>query len=362
MTGTVWHGYFNPETPLTEETVRRTGLSPEFLADKPTFAEMAAELHAYIGTAEAVLFGDYLPVHALGFELARCGLGTPLSNIVDLQHRANTLQPGAATNLEAVCQRFFVNTDQRGYPSNALHRAAIIASLAIKLSSERIGRAVAQLDQSAQIEIESFEHFIEATSAISRACLCRGVSDKDFLLLPSLFRTSTNESPDLLEQKLMWVFKNHAMGILDRVPATEVEWLTVAQHHGLPTRLLDWSLSPLAAAFFAVESLSPAAGSVVLLELDKFSRAERIELQKLTEIVAFLPPHAARRVTAQSGAFTIHPSAQPLLDPSRLKQLVIPAKIKEDVKARLDKLGIHAGSMFPDLDGLARHLRYLHDF
>lgn len=361
VTGDMWHAYFNPEIPINPETVARTGLSQEFLSDKPTFERMALELYRYIEGAETVVF-DAFPFDTLDFELTRCGMSAPDTNIVDLLHRANTLQPGAAASLEAVCRRFYVNTDQLGYTSSALHRAAIIASLAVKLSSDRIGSAVAQLVQSDRVEIRSFEHFIEATSGISRTCLCRGVSDKDFLLLPSLFRTPTDESPDVLEQKLMWVFKNQAVGIIDRLPANEVEWLTVAQHHGLPTRLLDWSLSPLAAAFFAVESLSASAGSVVLLELDKFWRAERIDLKNLSEIVAFLPAHSARRVTAQSGAFTIHPSAQPLLDPSRLKQLLIPANIKREMKARLDKLGIHAGSMFPDLDGLARHLRYLHDF
>jgi len=288
VTGNLWHAYFNPEIPISPETLRRTGLSTEFLSDKPTFDRMALELYRYLDGAEAAVFGAF-PFDTLDFELARCGMGTRGKNVVDLEHRANTLQPGADSSLGAVCRRFYVNTDRLGYPSNAMHRAAIIASLAIKLSSDRIGSAVAQLVQSERVEIQSFEHFIEATNGISRTCLCRGVTDKDFLLLPSLFRTPTNESPDVLEQKLMWVFENQAVGIIDRLPVNEVEWLTVAQHHGLPTRLLDWSLSPLAAAFFAVESLSASAGSVVLLELDRFRRAQRIDLKKLSKIVAFLP-------------------------------------------------------------------------
>lgn len=364
VNGRCWHVYFNPGRPMSRESTMLTGLTDEFLADKPTFAQCIDEFRTFLAGATLVLYGAERTVAFLNAEFSRCNLSVADSvhTVIDLLLQSTELQPDADNRLEAVCRRYFVDTAQRNFFGEALRQSDMIARLAIRLSSGRIGRAVAQQDQSSRVHLTSFEHFIAETKELSRTCLCRGVPDKDFLLLPSLFRTFNDKHPDTLERNLMWMFRNHASGILDRLPASELEWLTVAQHHGLPTRLLDWSLSPLAAAFFAAESLSPSDGAVFLLELGAFRQAHQIDLSKLDEIVAFFPVHAARRMAAQSCAFTVHPTAVTTLSPNCLKRLVVPAALKATFKERLFKLGVHRGTMFPDLDGLASELRYLNDF
>lgn len=157
----------------------------------------------------------------------------------------------------------------------------------------------------------------------------------------------------------MWLFKTQARGRLTNPPSTELEWLVLAQHHGLPTRLLDWSLSPLIALFFAVQSKSKNDGAVYVYDKKSFKREEDIDLMKVGSITAFFPSHVSPRLFAQSGMFTVHPLDGKPLNDDALWKVTIPSGIKRDLADKLLKFGVHHGTMFPDLDGLARYLRYV---
>jgi hypothetical protein len=213
--------------------------------------------------------------------------------------------------------------------------------------------------------IKTFYDFEDQVSGTARGCLYRGVDEASFDLTPSLFRDKVITEVDEIEKAMMWLFKTHAVAHLQRLPVSNLEWLTVARHHGLPTRLLDWSFSPLVACFFAVYRKPTVDGAVYIYDnRDAWLNIiqEDVDPKTLLKAVALLPLHATRRVSAQSGAFTVHPTTQPTLDNDKINKVIIPHVLKTEFLEKLVRFGIHHGTLFPDLDGLSNYIRYLNDY
>ena len=89
------------------------------------------------------------------------------------------------------------------------------------------------------------------TSKKSKYTLFRGQLE-DWPLLPKIARFKEIGDIISFEQSLLSHFRREAFPFLNIIPNNDWEWLSIAQHHGLPTRLLDWSLNPLVALWFAV--------------------------------------------------------------------------------------------------------------
>ena len=197
----------------------------------------------------------------------------------------------------------------------------------------------------------------------------RGHSDAAYRLVPSVGRdVHSSRSRGKYERSLLAQFRRQSLPHVPRLPSNEFEWLALAQHHGLPTRLLDWSYNPLVALYFAVCAQSEHDGAVVVLRAPKMWPARRLESDdplSLSKPVKFVPSLVTPRLSVQEGLFTVHtdverPLEQDLRPDWRIESIRVASGQKQRLKYELYRVGVHESDLFPGLDGLARHLRWKH--
>jgi type I restriction enzyme M protein len=194
----------------------------------------------------------------------------------------------------------------------------------------------------------------------------RGVSSDDFDLIPSIGRAGLRSPYSVKwEKEIFYRFQQQAVTQVQVALSDTAAWLAIAQHHGLPTRLLDWSLSPLVAIFFAVSETHHAISDN--FALFAFVSKEYLGTRgikdpfKLAETSPQVwSPHYSPRMTVQRGRFTIHKYPNKPFRHRSLERLVFPSKLKADFVDRLDFYGINRATLFPDLDGLGQYLRWWH--
>ncbi len=142
--------------------------------------------------------------------------------------------------------------------------------------------------------------------------LFRGHQCADWVLTPAIGRLKSRTSGSMLgtEGHILESFRRESLSYLNRDFRNDWELLTLAQHHGLATRLLDWTSNPLAALWFAVKepAVGNAAGAVFMLELDDADRLTDLAAWPLaiTRTEFFQPNHLTPRIAAQAGWFSAH--------------------------------------------------------
>lgn len=232
----------------------------------------------------------------------------------------------------------------------------------------------------------------------------RGVGNEKYDLTPKIGRPKTisvmhgiEKKFDLLELERR-IFKQFRARAVPHVRGNPSDWelLVIAQHHGLPTRLLDWTRNPYAAAFFAMTD----SGNKDYEEVDPLHDSDLIDVDRSTltgatgkssrfvrdncaviyawyaptvldtkktpcpfngykqQVMLLNPPHIDQRIIAQDGVFTVFHDPKTPLEKAKTRRILIQKEDRVFFLKRLFRMGIHHASLFPDLDGIANHLSW----
>ena len=221
----------------------------------------------------------------------------------------------------------------------------------------------------------------------------RGTRSKNYLLSTSIQRLGGNFSE--LEHHLLRNFRKYARESAVPDTASVWDWLALGQHHGLPTRLLDWSYSPYVALHFATDDIENYDQDGIIWALNYVKAAEHLpsalrealhqegsnvftsellapvsdSLRNLASLqvepfVLFLePPSLDARIVHQYALFSLMSTADSVLHewlesrPELYFRIIIPAALKWEVRDKLDQANITERVLLPGLGGLSRWLR-----
>lgn len=233
------------------------------------------------------------------------------------------------------------------------------------------------------IKINSLENLLSTVTSGDFACghvVFRGVTDSvNHKLIPSVGRIDTSIlcglSINNYERETLNRFKLRANPEINPQPKDDWEWLAVAQHHGLPTRLLDWTTSPLIALYFAtkpevdhdgkLKKCNDNGGAIYALHTCNYLDTScLVPPTDFTEFGLFYPPHISKRITGQFGLFSIQSDPTIALQDSFtpdegnwIKKIEFDSNVAEEIQKKLYLLGVRHETIFPDLDGFTFDLK-----
>ena len=140
LTERQFHVYLRPERAIDEGAIRVHGLTNEFLADQPRFAEIAEQFLEFVRGAELIIHNAPFDLGFLNRELQRCGRGhsalEQLCTVEDTLLLARQRHPGQRNNLDALCKRYGIDNSQRTL-HGALLDAEILADVYLAMTRQQ---------------------------------------------------------------------------------------------------------------------------------------------------------------------------------------------------------------------------------
>jgi len=246
-------------------------------------------------------------------------------------------------------------------------------------------------------EIKTWKQFKDFVDKLSSNWIFRGQANENWELKSSLERTNFFNKFDGIETTFLIDFQRAAKHFLGEkeIPESIIEWLALMQHHGAPTRLIDFTKSPFTAAYFAFEQIEPDVKNIAIWAIDTnlitnfvvsylkpyyskdFEKSHNLLSDEIFEklffqnnldcIVPVEPFKMNKRYYLQQSIFissgnSINPFIEQMdfLSDANYKPLIkfiISADLQKDVLTDLMKMNINRATLFPDLDGYARSLK-----
>jgi len=206
--------------------------------------------------------------------------------------------------------------------------------------------------------IASIDDIVKLTEGPRR--IFRGERSCKNPLLPGVGRNTTLTSTELaiLERRTLTEFRRSASPYFPRNDYADWQWMAMAQHHGLRTRLLDWTRNVLVALYFAVDRDCEDDGVVYAFEAQP---GEKLILPTDDPFNPggnfwFLPDHVTPRIAAQRGVFSIQPDPLVEFDRPALVKHLVPAAKRPALRSLLNRWGFDSSTLFPGPEGLSQLL------
>ena len=244
---------------------------------------------------------------------------------------------------------------------------------------------------------KTWKSFKDYTDSFSENWIFRGQSDSTWDLNTSLERSGFSTKYDGIESSFFIEFRRTAENFLKTkdIPNDLLEWLALMQHHGAPTRLLDFSKSIFVASYFAFESIESKATHIAIwaIDINKVAQKsteylwphfgeslkknhgrltddlfERVFFERGYECLIPVEPYKMnQRYYLQQSAFvSVGDSRIPFMEQLTfldsniddiIIKMVLPKSMTHEVITDLNKMNINRASLFPDLDGYAKSLK-----
>lgn len=217
--------------------------------------------------------------------------------------------------------------------------------------------------------------FVEDHCSCFEYVIFRGQA-MDWPLLPKIARLTFRDdiSAAEAEKRMLNHLKKRSIPFVNADNRHDWDWLAIAQHHGMATRLLDWSTNPLAALWFTVEK-PPLNGDYGVLWVfvptleDYVSDYENVSPFISSRTLVFEPRHVNNRIVIQNSIFTVHHFVNNIKFAkfenikrykSQLMKLKIPSERFKNLRMELDRCGINASTIYGDLVGLCKDIEWKH--